>query len=81
MTLKLTRLSLSIQDDGRGLSPSRSAGVGLVSMRERAEELGGTCTIEPVESGGTGVQAWLPLALSETTDELVVIPTTVPQEE
>jgi signal transduction histidine kinase len=73
-------LTLSIQDDGRGLSPSHGVGVGLVSMRERAEELGGTCTIEPVESGGTRVQARLPLALSRTTDELVVIPTGVPQE-
>ena len=74
-------LSLSLQDDGSGLLPSRSAGVGLVSMRERAEELGGTCTIEPVESGGTRVLVRLPLVLSETTDELVVIPTGVPQEE
>ena len=56
-------------------------GVGLVSMRERAEELGGTWSIEPVESGGTRVLARLPLVLSETTDTLVVIPTGVPQEE
>ena len=74
-------LTLAIQDDGSGLAPLHGVGVGLVSMRERAEELGGTCTIEPVESGGTRVQARLPLALSRTTDELVVIPTGVHQEE
>ena len=74
-------LTLSIQDDGSGLSPSHGVGVGLISMRERAEELGGTCTIEPVESGGTRVLARLPLALSKTSDELVVIPAGVLQEE
>jgi signal transduction histidine kinase len=55
-------LSLSIQDDGSGLPPARRVGVGLISMRERAEELGGTCTIEAVEIGGTGVLAQLPYA-------------------
>jgi signal transduction histidine kinase len=57
-------LSLSIQDDGCGLPPSRHVGVGLTSMRERAEELGGTCTIEQVESGGTRVLARLPYVRS-----------------
>src|SRR5262249_39141764 len=41
-------LSLSIQDDGCSLPQARSVGVGLISMRERAEELGGTWTIEPM---------------------------------
>jgi signal transduction histidine kinase len=31
-------------------------------MRERAEELGGTCTIEALPQGGTGVIARLPLS-------------------
>ena len=33
-------LMLEITDDGAGLPPDRRAGVGLTSMRERAEELG-----------------------------------------
>jgi signal transduction histidine kinase len=74
-------LSLSIQDDGCGLPPSRSVGVGLTSMRERAEELGGTWLIEQVPTGGTRVLARLPSMLSETADTLVVIPSVVPQEE
>lgn len=53
--------SLTVYDDGRGLSPVREAGIGSRSMRERAEELGGVCTIEPLPSGGTCVQARLPL--------------------
>jgi signal transduction histidine kinase len=35
--------------------------VGLSSMRERAEELGGTLAVEPGPQGGTRVLARLPL--------------------
>ena len=73
-------LTLSIQDDGRGLSPSRGVGVGLVSMRERAEELGGTCTIEPVESGGTRVLARLTYTRTGRADPLVATASIVSQE-
>jgi signal transduction histidine kinase len=55
------RLQLQIVDDGVGLAAVRDAGVGLLSMRERAAELGGACTIEPARGGGTCVRAWLPL--------------------
>jgi signal transduction histidine kinase len=54
-------LVLEIRDDGRGLAADRRAGVGLASMRERAAELGGTCLIESVPTGGTRVLASLPL--------------------
>jgi two-component system, NarL family, sensor kinase len=54
-------LELEIADDGEGLAPDRRAGVGLGSMRERAAELGGTCTIAPGRQGGTRVVARLPL--------------------
>ena len=36
-------LGLEVIDDGVGMPEERVAGVGLSSMRERAEELGGTC--------------------------------------
>jgi signal transduction histidine kinase len=55
-------LHLEITDDGVGLPVKRSMGVGLASMRERAGELGGTCTIERRVDGGTCVWAHLPLA-------------------
>jgi signal transduction histidine kinase len=61
-------LRLAVTDDGVGLSPMRHAGVGLVSMRERAEELGGSCLVEPAPGGGTRVVAELPLLPS--TEEL-----------
>jgi signal transduction histidine kinase len=39
-------LEIEIADNGRGISPGRPAGVGLVAMRERTAELGGALTIE-----------------------------------
>jgi signal transduction histidine kinase len=74
-------LSLSIQDDGCGLPPSRTVGVGLVSMRERAEELGGRWTIEQIKSGGTRILAQLPYKRSQRADALVVVPSMTTQEE
>jgi len=55
------RLLLEIVDDGVGLAAERGTGMGLLSMRERAAELGGICSIEPGTGGGTCVRAWLPL--------------------
>ena len=55
-------LVLEISDDGVGMAEGRRAGVGMSSMRERAEELGGTLRIERAGSeGGTLVLARLPL--------------------
>jgi signal transduction histidine kinase len=48
-------------DDGKGIAPDHLPGVGLRSMRERAEDLGGTCEILPGPGGGTAVIAVLPL--------------------
>ncbi len=58
---RTTLLRVEVSDDGVGLPRSLRAGVGLRSMRERAEELGGTLTIEPAQGGGTSVSARLPL--------------------
>jgi signal transduction histidine kinase len=57
-----THLMLDIRDDGQGLPPAYRCGIGFTSMRERAEELGGTCTITAIPDGGTRVLACLPLA-------------------
>ncbi len=54
-------MRLEIRDDGIGLSPNRRAGVGLSSMRERAEEIGGQCGVEAVEGRGTRVVVRLPI--------------------
>ncbi|HEX6383368.1 MAG TPA: histidine kinase [Anaerolineae bacterium] len=54
-------LELEISDDGIGLPPTYQAGVGLLSMRERAAELGGTCIIESRRGVGTRVHVRLPV--------------------
>jgi signal transduction histidine kinase len=61
-------LELEIEDNGRGLAPKRSAGVGLASMRERAEELGGTCEVKQRPIGGTCVQVRLPCLLPQLSE-------------
>jgi len=54
-------LQIEVSDDGRGIQENHHSGVGLHSMRERAEELGGTCIVGRSASGGTRVLARLPL--------------------
>lgn len=53
-------LHIGVEDDGTGLPDRRRPGaLGLTSMRQRAEEIGGTLTIT-TGSGGTRVEALLP---------------------
>ena len=54
-------LRLVVVDDGVGLPLGWRMGVGTASMRERAAELGGLCTIARDEAGGTRVDARIPL--------------------
>lgn len=56
-------LHVTVTDDGMGV-PVMAAGVGLASMRERAEELGGTCVVTFQEGVGTHVAAVLPVTPS-----------------
>ncbi|MDP9431041.1 MAG: sensor histidine kinase [Actinomycetota bacterium] len=53
-------LVVTVADDGGGIAPGAPAGVGLVSLRERAAELGGRCSVECPATGGTVVRAVLP---------------------
>ena len=53
-------LVLTLTDDGTGIAPDAPAGVGLVSLRERAAELGGRCSVTCPTDGGTVVRALLP---------------------
>jgi signal transduction histidine kinase len=58
----IDRLLLDVEDAGQGVDPRRVArGLGLVTMRERAELVGGTLVVEPIASGGTRVRLSVPL--------------------
>lgn len=54
---------LEVEDDGRGPGSQREGGVGISSMRDRAERLGGTFEIGPADPG-TRVRVSLPLAVA-----------------
>ncbi|MGB7219770.1 MAG: PAS domain S-box protein, partial [Vicinamibacterales bacterium] len=57
-----SHLEVTVADDGRGFSdvPAGHAGLGLVSMRQRARLLGGDCSVESRQGGGTVVKCWVP---------------------
>ena len=54
-------LEVEVSDDGVGIPVEAEVGVGLLSLRERAAELGGRSEIVCPPDGGTVVRAWLPL--------------------
>jgi len=55
-------LEITVQDDGVGLptGPGTSSGIGLVSLRRRAESLGGRMEVSPGAAGGTVLVMVLP---------------------
>ncbi|KAF0221779.1 MAG: hamp domain/gaf domain/hd domain [Geobacteraceae bacterium] len=59
LSVRRRRLSLTIADDGRGVSGAEPPGRGLANMRKRAEELGGSYTI--IVAGGTTISIDIPL--------------------
>jgi signal transduction histidine kinase len=54
------RLTIEIRDDGHGLDPDTPLGVGLRSIEERADELGGSSELRS-SPAGTNVRVTLPL--------------------
>jgi len=56
-----TDLELCIEDNGRGIDQQYHSGVGMNSMRQRAEELGGKFQVRSIPHKGTMLTAYLPL--------------------
>lgn len=65
LSLAVGGLRLEISDDGSGIPAGAPAGIGLSSMRERAEELGGHLELDTAEGGGTRLAAFLPCATED----------------
>jgi signal transduction histidine kinase len=61
-------LEVEVRDDGAGMTEPYVAGVGIGSMRRRALELGGSCTVGPAPTHGTRVCATFPLEDSPLED-------------
>lgn len=60
LDVSASALTLTVADDGVGLGDGCRAGVGFVSMRERAAELGGSLTRTSAPGAGTVVTATIP---------------------
>lgn len=65
-----------VQDDGKGFDEHDTMqarreghGLGLISMRERAELLGGTCVIESAKNRGTSIHVTIPLEANAGHEE------------
>ena len=56
-------IRLTVEDHGAGFSVAEAEGkgLGLVSMRERARLIGGTCAVQSAPGEGTKVVVRLPL--------------------
>jgi signal transduction histidine kinase len=58
------RLVMTVTDNGVGIPPHVEPGVGLQSMRERAEAIGASLTVAAAEQGGTRVELRTAAAVS-----------------
>jgi signal transduction histidine kinase len=67
-------LFAEIEDDGRGFQlneqsmPSKSTGLGMLGIRERAVNAGGTLTIDSAPGRGTRIALRIPLALPQSVE-------------
>jgi signal transduction histidine kinase len=72
-------LLLTVEDDGVGLDSDpehAGGGVGLTSMRDRAERLDGELVLRPGRGGGTVVELEVPLASVSRPSRVSLPPTT-----
>ena len=60
VTNSATGITLVVADDGVGIPSSHRLGSGLLNMNDRAERLGGTCSVASVDGAGTTVTWHVP---------------------
>ncbi len=64
------KLVLTVSDNGQGFEPkiaSDTGGIGLVSIRERVEKLGGTLTVQSAPGAGTTVEVAIGAGVKNST--------------
>jgi signal transduction histidine kinase len=62
-------VALTITDDGKGFDVNSppNAGLGLISMRERVESVGGVLEIDATPASGTSLKVTVPIQASESS--------------
>ncbi|GAB6195550.1 sensor histidine kinase [Lysobacter xanthus] len=64
LTCDHDELRLSVEDDGCGIAPDHRAGLGQITMRERARQVGGRLDVDS-RPGRTRIEAVLPVPADE----------------
>jgi signal transduction histidine kinase len=64
-------LRLSVQDDGKGFTPSLETGLGILGMQERVVSLSGTMKLDSKPGIGTTLTFELPLPLEHRSGKSV----------
>lgn len=62
IAIESTGIRLEVTDNGTGVLPNARRGNGFANLRSRAEDRGGTCTINSPTSGGTAITWRVPLS-------------------
>ena len=68
-------VTLTVSDDGKGfvISGGPSAGLGLISMRERVEAVGGVLEVQPAPASGTRLRVTVPVRVPDTSAEVTSV--------
>ncbi|HSO65392.1 MAG TPA: ATP-binding protein, partial [Ornithinibacter sp.] len=71
LAVDVRSVTLEVCDDGCGPGRGRAGGLGVVNMRQRAEEIGGTLAVEEASDLGRGTRVllWLPVPTSVPVPE------------
>ena len=65
---KADKLTLSIQDDGKGFRPTQEKGMGLLGIQERVSHLSGIFAVQSEPGQGTELRVQLPLTPSKVEE-------------
>ena len=67
-------VTLSVADNGNGfeVETARGRGLGLISMQERVEAIGGRLTIQSTNGAGTRIEATAPIRAGEASRSVAV---------
>ncbi len=77
LAVKPDTICLIVSDAGCGFDPQTATGLGLISMRERLQLVGGEIAIESRPSHGTRIRVCVPLTMPTHSEMVIPAQTTV----